>query len=67
MNAAQLVPGISSYPDLVQQLEQRLDRLGAEKCGACARSALSREFRRKLKDRQERDRLTKGNINKKLR
>lgn len=60
MTADQLVPGISKYPELAQQLELRLDRRGSQKCSSCAQSALIREFSRKLKAIQERERMSKG-------
>lgn len=59
MNASQLVPGISKYPELEAQLNQRIamQGVGGSKCSACTRSKLAREFGRKLRDRVERDKL----------
>ena len=58
--AEKLVSGISNYPELAKQLEARLTRLGAETCSSCAKSAVLREFRRKLQAIKERERLSKG-------
>lgn len=58
MTAQQLVPGISRFPELENQLNQRIDMVsGGSKCSGCASAKLAREYRRKLQDRVERDKL----------
>lgn len=60
MMVEKMVSGISAYPELAKQLEARLGRLGLEKCSSCAKSAVLREFRSRLQNIKERERLSKG-------
>jgi hypothetical protein len=60
MMVEKMVSGISQYPELAQQLQSRLDRLGPQGCSSCEKSAIIREFRSKLKSIQDRERLSKG-------
>lgn len=49
-----LVPGITKYPDLAQQLADKLS--GA---GCCGHANLARDFSKRLRARVERDKLLK--------
>lgn len=59
MNARHVVPGIDKYPELEQQLNQRISRMGVSTCSSCARARLYREFSKKLRELVERDKLTR--------
>lgn len=52
--ASSLVPGISRYPDLAQQLTAKLGT-----AGCCGHANLARDFRKRLQSRLERDKLLK--------
>ncbi len=58
MKANDIVPGISAYPDLEKQLQQRISNLTAGRgCSSCNKAKLYREFSRKMRNLVERDKL----------
>lgn len=52
MSVERLVPGISSYPELVERLRQRMSQAD---CGSCKDNTVVEDFKKIVQRRQKRD------------